>query len=146
MFESKAFDASLGNKFKDPMHFVVSALRYAYNGSTQMDTDIAVNWLSTQGEVPFGHQSPDGYPLTEGGWASSGQMSRHFEIARAIGAGRADKADVNTKQTPPELAGSLFVKTMLPYLSQNSLAALEHAKSPVEWNTFLLSSPEFNYR
>ncbi|HEX4481308.1 MAG TPA: DUF1800 domain-containing protein [Rudaea sp.] len=146
MFESKAFDASLGNKFKDPMHFVVSALRYSYNGATQMDTDVAVNWLGTQGEVPFGHQSPDGYPLTESGWASSGQMSRRFEIARAIGAGRADKVDVNTKQAPPELAGSLFVKTMLPYMSQNSLAALEKAKSPVEWNTYLLSSPEFNYR
>jgi uncharacterized protein (DUF1800 family) len=146
MFESKAFGASLGSKFKDPMHFVVSALRYAYDGSMQMDTDVAVNWLATQGELPFGHQSPDGYPLTEAGWASSGQMSRRFEIARAIGAGRADKVDVNTKQTPPELAGSLFVKTMLPYLSQNSLAALEKAKSPIEWNTFLLSSPEFNYR
>ena len=146
MFESKAFDASLGNKFKDPMHFVVSALRYAYNGSTQMDTDIAVNWLATQGEAPFGHQSPDGYPLTESGWASSGQMTRRFEIARAIGAGRADKVDAATKQTPPELAGSLFVKTMLPFMSQSSLAALEKAKSPVEWSTYLLSSPEFNYR
>ncbi len=145
MFESKAFEASLGNKFKDPMHFVVSALRYAYNGSSRMDTDIAVNWLGTQGEVPFGHQSPDGYPLTESGWASSGQMSRRFEIARAIGAGRADKVDANVKQTPPELAGSLFVKTMMPFMSQNSLAALEKAKSPVEWNTYLLSSPEFNY-
>ena len=146
MFESKSFDASLGNKFKDPMHFVVSALRYAYNGSTQMDTDVAVNWLNTQGELPFGHQSPDGYALGEGGWASSGQMSRRFEISRAIGAGRADKVDANTQQKPPELAGSLFVKTMLPYMSQGSLAALEKATSPIEWNTYLLSSPEFNYR
>jgi len=29
--------------------------------------------------------------------------------------------------------------------AQNSLAALEKATSPVEWNTYLLSSPEFNY-
>ncbi len=146
MFESKAFEASLGTKFKDPMHFVVSALRFTYDGATNADTDVAVNWLNTQGEVPFGHQSPDGYALTDAGWASSGQLSRRFEIARAIGAGRADKVDANTQQKTPELAGSLFVKTMLPFMSAHSLAALEKAKSPVEWNTFLLSSPEFNYR
>ena len=146
MFDSNAMQASLGTKFKDPMHFVVSALRFAYDGSTNMDADIAVNWLNTQSELPFGHQSPDGYALTEAGWASSGQMSKRFDIARAIGAGRADKVGVDTKQKPPELAGSLFVRTMMPFMSQNSLAALEKAKTPVEWNTFFLSSPEFNYR
>ena len=145
MFESKDFTASLGKKFKDPMHYVVSALRFAYDGSTDMDTDVAVNWLNTQGEVPFGHQSPDGYALTESGWASSGQLSRRFEIARAIGAGRADKIDANSKQTPPNLPEGLFARTMQPFLSPTSMAALDQAKSPVEWNTFLLSSPEFNY-
>lgn len=146
LFDSKEFTASLGTKFKDPMHYVVSALRFAYDGSTDMDTDVAVNWLNTQGEVPFGHQSPDGYALTESGWASSGQMSRRFEIARAIGAGRADKIDANSKQTPPNLPQGLFARTMQPFLSPTSMAALEQAKSPLEWNTFLLSSPEFNYR
>jgi uncharacterized protein (DUF1800 family) len=146
MFEAKAFEASLGNKFKDPMHYVVSALRFAYDGSPDVDTDVAVNWLNTQGELPFGHQSPDGYPLTEGGWASSGQLSRRFDIARAIGAGRADKVGADTKQQPPELAAGLFVRTLYPYLSHTSLAALEQAKTPLEWNTFLLASPEFNYR
>ena len=145
MLESKSFTASLGNKFKDPMHYVVSALRFAYDGSTDMDTDVAVNWLNTQGELPFGHQSPDGYALTESGWASSGQMSRRFEIARAIGAGRADKIDANSKQTPPNLPEGLFARTMQPYLSPTSMAALDKATSPIEWNTFLLSSPEFNY-
>jgi uncharacterized protein (DUF1800 family) len=146
MFESKAFDASLGKKFKDPMHYVVSALRFAYDGSTNVDTDVAVNWLNTQGELPFGHQSPDGYPLVESGWASSGQLTRRFDIARAIASGCADKVDADTKQRPPELAAGLFVRTLYPYLSPTSLAALEHAKTPVEWNTFLLASPEFNYR
>ena len=145
MFESKDFTASLGKKFKDPMHYVVSALRFAYDGSTDMDTDVAVNWLNSQGELLFGHQSPDGYALTESGWASSGQLSRRFEIARAIGAGRAGKVDANTKQTPPNLPEGLFARTMQPYLSPTSMAALDQAKSPVEWNTFLLSSPEFNY-
>ncbi len=39
-------------------------------------------------KLPFGRPTPDGYPLTELTWASSGQMSRRFEIARSIGVGQ----------------------------------------------------------
>jgi hypothetical protein len=34
---------------------------------------------------------------------------------------------------------------MEPYLAVNTRAALERANSPQEWNTFLLSSPDFSY-
>jgi len=37
--------------------------------------------MARTGELPFGRPTPDGYPLTELAWASSGQMSRRFEIA-----------------------------------------------------------------
>ena len=45
-----------------------------------------LGWLNGLGEMPFARPTPDGYPLTELNWASSRQMSRRFEIARAIGA------------------------------------------------------------
>ena len=41
MFESGEFDASLGSKFKDPMHYVVSAVRLAYDGKPI--SDLAAN-------------------------------------------------------------------------------------------------------
>ncbi len=87
LFKSREFAGSLGTKFKDPMHYVVATVRLAYDGKAIINTHPVVNWLNALGEPLFGRQTPDGYPLTESGWASSGQISRRFEIARTIGGG-----------------------------------------------------------
>ena len=87
MLLARELNAALGGKFKDPTRFVVSAVRFAYDGRAISNTRPLLNWLNGLGEAPFGHQTPDGYPLTELNWASSGQMSRRFEIARLIGSG-----------------------------------------------------------
>ena len=59
-----------------------------FRGPGKMDGSV-VNWLNGQNEALYGHLTPDGYALTETAWASSGQMSRRFEIARTIGNGNA---------------------------------------------------------
>ena len=71
------------------MQFVVSSLRLAYDGKTITNYHPAVGWLQQLGEPLYGRVTPDGYPLTEAAWTSSGQMVRRFEIARAIGSGNA---------------------------------------------------------
>jgi uncharacterized protein (DUF1800 family) len=152
MFESREFDASLGKKFKDPMHYVVSAVRLAYDGKPVANIRPVVNWLNSQSEALFGHLTPDGYSMTETAWASSGQMSRRFEIARAIGSGNAglfnnEDGGANPTVTGfPKLSSRLYFDGVEPYLSKTTLAALDQATSPQEWNAFLLASPEFNYR
>ena len=152
MFESREFEASLGKKYKDPMHYVVSAVRLAYDGKPIANIRPVVNWLSGQGEPLFGHLTPDGYAMTESAWASSGQMSRRFEIARAIGNGNAgmfnnEDGGANPPVTGfPKLSTRLYFDGVEPYLSKTTLAALDKAASPQEWNAFLLASPEFNYR
>ncbi|MBN8885611.1 MAG: DUF1800 domain-containing protein [Rudaea sp.] len=151
MFESDEFAASLGRKFKDPMHYVVSSVRLAYDGKTITNMHPIVTWLNNQGQSMFGHSTPDGYALTENAWASSGQMSRRFEIARIIGNGNAglfDAAD-GTKSADvgfPQLSSKLYYDGIQPYLSKTTLAALDKSASQQEWNAFLLSSPEFNTR
>src|SRR5579859_5538590 len=85
LFESKEFAASLGDTFKDPQHFVVSSVRLACDGGTVGDLKPMLGWLNGQNEALFGHASPDGYALTEAAWSGSGQLTRRFEIARAIG-------------------------------------------------------------
>jgi uncharacterized protein (DUF1800 family) len=150
MFLAREFDAALGGKFKDPQRFVVSAVRLAYDGRPIGNTRPLLNWLNGLGEAPYGHQSPDGYPQTELHWASSGQMSRRFEIARAIGSGNAalfERQDGGAPTTSgfPQLANRLYYAAMEPFLSAQTKDALNLANSQQEWNTFLLSSPEFNY-
>jgi uncharacterized protein (DUF1800 family) len=151
MFDSRELRGSLGGKFKDPMHFVISTLRLAYDGKPIQNTHPVVNWLNGLGEPMFGRQTPDGYPLTESGWASSGQMARRFEIARAIGGGNAglfEPEDGSTGNTTgfPQLSTRLYFSAVEPFLSSGTREALERASSQVEWNTFLLASPDLNYR
>jgi uncharacterized protein (DUF1800 family) len=151
LFQSREFAASLGAKFKDPMHFVISTVRLAYDGKPIVNTHPIVNWLNALGEPLFGRQTPDGYPLTESGWASSGQISRRFEIARAIGSGNGglfDPEDGTPATTTgfPQLSTRLYFTTVEPFLSANARVALDRAGSQLEWNTFLLASPDLNYR
>jgi len=147
---AREFDASLGAKFKDPMRFVVSSVRFAYDGRPISNVKPLVNWLNSLGEAPYGRQTPDGYPLTEISWASSGQLSRRFEIARAIGSGNAGLFDAEQGTTAsatgfPQLSNRLYFEAVEPFLLAKTRNALGQANSQQEWNTFLLSSPEFSY-
>ena len=150
MFLSREFDKGGGSKFKDPQRFVVSAVRFAYDGRPITNTRPLFRWMNDLGEAPYGHQTPDGYALTEAGWASSGQMSRRFEIARAIGAGNAGLFDAEgggtgTASGFPQLSNRLYYGSLEPLLSAQTKATLGEANSQQEWNMLLLSSPEFNY-
>jgi uncharacterized protein (DUF1800 family) len=150
LFMSREFDAALGAKFKDPTRYVVSAIRFAYDGRPISNTRPMLNWLNGLGEAPYGRQTPDGYPLTELGWASSGQISRRFEIARAIGAGNAGLFDAEEGAAAsaagfPQLSNRLYFEAVEPFLAARTKDALNRANSQQEWNTFLLSSPEFSY-
>ncbi len=150
MFLSHEFDAALGEKFKDPMRFVVSAVRFAYDGRPIGNTRPMFNWLNGLGEAPYGRQTPDGYPLTELNWASSGQLSRRFEIARSIGAGNAGLFDPEDGSAAiaagfPQLSNRLYFEAVEPFLVKRTKDALNRANSQQEWNTFLLSSPDFGY-
>jgi uncharacterized protein (DUF1800 family) len=150
MFLSREFNAALGGKFKDPMRFVVSAVRFAYDDRPIGNPRPMLNWLNSLGEGPYGRQTPDGYPLTELNWASPGQMSRRFEIARAIGAGNAglfDAPDGGAASAAgfPQLSNRLYFAAVEPLLATRTKDALNRANSQQEWNMLLLSSPDFGY-
>ncbi len=150
LFLTKEFTAAGGRKFKDPLRFVVSSVRFAYDGRPISNTHPIVNWLNSLGEASYGHQTPDGYPLTEVNWASSGQMSRRFEIARSIGAGNAGLFDPEDGSVAhgtgfPQLTNRLYYEAVEPFLAARTKEALGQANSQQEWNTFFLSSPDFAY-
>ena len=149
MFLAPELDASLGGKFKDPMRFVISSVRLAYDGRDISNARPMLNWLNGLGEIPFGRPTPDGYPLTELAWASSGQMSRRFEIARAIASGNAALFDSEDGAARgggfPQLSNRLYYEAIEPFLRPRTRDALTHAVSQQEWNTLLLASPDFNY-
>jgi len=150
MFMSKELTASYGHRFQDPTQFVVASMKLAYDNQPIANATPLVNWLNQMGEPLFGRITPDGWPLDSASWSGSGQMAKRFDVARIIGSGRNRLFDVGVdpqQHTPPPMQdSSLFRETLDPQLSTATRTALSNAASPLEWNTFLLSSPDFNYR
>lgn len=148
MFDAPEFDASLGRKFKDPVRYVVSAVRLAFDGKPVLNPQPMVNWLYRLGEAPYNRQTPDGYPLDEDAWASPGQMNLRFEIARGLGGGhgglfKAEGARPRERAAFPQLANALYYQSWAGALSATTRAVLDQAQSPQEWNALFLASPEF---
>jgi uncharacterized protein (DUF1800 family) len=150
MVHAPEFAASLkpGTKFKDPVHWVFSAVRLAYDDKVILNTSPVQNWLNRLGEGLFNHETPDGYSMNSASWDGPGQMTLRFEIARQIGSGSAGlfKPDVpNAVEKPafPLIQNALYFNGLRQTLGPATLTALDQAVSPQDWNTLFLSSPEF---
>jgi uncharacterized protein (DUF1800 family) len=150
MVHAPEFTASLkpGSKFKDPVQYVLSAVRLAYDDKVILNTLPVQSWLNRLGEGLFNHETPDGYALASASWNGPGQMMVRFEIARQIGSGSSGlfKPDIpNAVDQPafPLIQNSLYFNGLRQTLGSTTLAALDQAISPQDWNTLFLSSPEF---
>lgn len=148
LFASPEFNASLGHKLKDPLQFLVSAMRTAYGDRIILNTTPVLYWLKRLGEPLYEHQAPDGYPITQAAWSGSGDLASRFEIARIIASGRAPLFDSPGSTTPanaqvPAISTERFVRGITPTLSPSTDQVLAQAGSPADWNMLYLSSPEF---
>jgi uncharacterized protein (DUF1800 family) len=160
MFASSEFwrDDYLGKKFKDPVQYVFSAVRLAYDGRMIVNYKPVQNWLHALGEPLYGHQAPDGYGLRQKDWASAAQMTKRFEIARHIanaGPKLFGPSDTDESESPPTspagdmqpaIAQSRVFVRMQPLLSEQTSQTLAQAKDNREWSALFLSAPEFMYR
>lgn len=153
MLMSPEFAASLGHQFKDPMHYVLSSLRLAYGDTVILNTTPVLNWLNQMGQQLGGRATPDGYALQESAWASSGQLSTRFDIAKIIASDnpnlfRKEGEDASIKPQSaasiphPALATSSFVKAWAARYSSSTQQALNQASNPQEWNALFLAAPE----
>jgi uncharacterized protein (DUF1800 family) len=148
LFHSPEFSAAQGTRFKDPVRYVLSAVRLAYDDKVIINTGPIQNWFNRLAEGLYNHQTPDGYAMVSSAWDSSGQMMTRFEIARQIGSsssGLFKPPGPNAVEEPafPLLQNGLYFEAMQSGLSEKTRAALDKATSPQDWNTLFLSSPEF---
>src|SRR2546430_2331963 len=151
LFASAEFSASLGTKFKDPVHYVVSAVRLAYDDKAILNAGPMINWLGRMGEPLYARPTPDGFALTRTEWASAGQMATRFEIARTLGYGaaglfRAEGPQPAERPAFPQFANALYYESMQKTLAEPTRQALDSGTSPQGWNMLLLASPEFMNR
>lgn len=151
LFKSDKFRASLGKKIKDPLHYTISAVRLAYDDHPIVNTGPLQSWIGRLGQSLYSRETPDGYPLEDTAWSGPGQLTGMFEVARQIGsnsAGLFKPASAGAEEQPafPQLQNALFFASTKARLSPQTKSALAQARSPAEWNTLFLSSPEFMHR
>jgi uncharacterized protein (DUF1800 family) len=154
LFTSPEFDASLGKHFKDPWEYVVSATRLAYDGDVVVNAAPLTNALRQLGETPFGHETPEGYSLAESSWASPGQLTTRFDIAKGLvggnGNGNATFFRIDGWATPQRLPkarveSAAWLRTQAPRESEGTRQALAAtlATHPADWAWAAIASPEF---
>ncbi len=149
--EFTASAAAATAKFKDPMHFVVSAVRAAYGDRVVLNTQPMQSWLNRMGQGLYNRQTPDGYPDTMAAWTGSGQLAVRLDIARTIASSNAglfkgeDPAQQPEQPAFPQLARPLYWQLLRAQLAPATRLALDNAATPQDWNTLYLSSPEFMY-
>jgi uncharacterized protein (DUF1800 family) len=150
MIAAPGFEGSFGAAFKDPVHYVVSAVRYTYGDRVILNAQPMLGWLNRLGEGLYNHETPDGYDMRSAAWSGPGQMAARFDIARQIGGGAAGlfRAPGATTDQPafPQLQNALYFSKVQGMLAQPTRDTLAKATSPQEWNALFLSSPEFMHR
>ena len=175
LFDSAEFNQSLGKKFKDPMHYAVSAVRALYGNQVIANPLPLIAWLNRMGEPLYGHETPDGYSLTSAAWSGPGEMTTRFEVAQQIGAGAANlfkpidpqmlanlranfqknpdagmqmimQPDANDGAPAPALQETAYYAALTPSLSAGTKNAVAQGNSAADRNALLLSSPEFMRR
>jgi uncharacterized protein (DUF1800 family) len=144
---SAEFESGLGTGFKSPQRYVAASIRLAYEDRVVLNMQPALNWLNRMQHAPFGHATPEGYPLRADAWTGPGQFATRFEIARQLGFGsaglfRVEGAKDDTVPAFPQLATAFYYRAVEPLLDAPTREALAQARSPQEWSLLLLASPE----
>ena len=154
LLTSPEYDASLGRHFKDPWEYVVSATRLAYDGNIVVNPQPLLNALRQLSEPPFGRETPDGFPMVEAAWASPGQMTARFDVAKSLvggngnGNGNLFKVDGLTPPAPlpkARVESAAWLRTQAPRESEATRQALFETLQahPGDWAWAAIVSPEF---
>ncbi len=151
LLRAPEFTAPANARFKDPVHYAVSAVRACYGERVVLNTAPIQGWLNRMGEGLYNRQTPDGYPEGAAAWTGSGQMAVRLDIARALAGGsaglfRSDDAMAPREQPAfPQLMRPIYWQSVRPQLAPATREALDASASPQDWNTLYLSAPEFMY-
>ena len=154
LLTSPEYDASLGQHFKDPWEYVVSATRLAYDGNVVVNPGPMLNAIRQLGEPPFGRETPDGWSLHEAAWASPGQMTARFDVAKNLvggnGNGNGGLFRVDGLAPPAPLPkarveSAAWLRTQAPRESEATRQALFETLQahPGDWAWVAVVSPEF---
>jgi uncharacterized protein (DUF1800 family) len=161
LFASPEFSeaARAGAKFKDPVQYVYSSVRLLYAGEVLKNCRPLAAALAQLGEPVYAHPTPEGYGMRSRDWASSDQLAKRFQLARALVGARArlfvtaeaidagvDPAELKRVREAHPIARERIEPLVAPLLSANTRESLARAPDEQAWAALVLASPEFMYR
>ena len=151
LFYSDEFKNAKPQKIKDPMRYIVSAVRLNADTTVLVNSRPMIAWLQQLGEPLFGRTTPDGYPLTSDQWSGSGQLSARFEMAKALSSNgwrlfRQEGQSRNDTGVTPTMNAAFFNDVIDRGLSEATRQVLSQAGNVQERTMLFLSSPEFMQR
>ena len=140
LFGTDEFRSTRGNKFKEPLHFLASALR-----GTDAETDAArplVNYLARMGHMPFEYPAPDGYPAHAEPWMST--LLWRWNFAAKLAQGRINGTKIQRERLAKRAGdlAKLAAHLLGRQPSDDELAAAKASKNPIG---LLLASPSFQW-
>jgi uncharacterized protein (DUF1800 family) len=141
MFNAPGYCDAQARGIKDPVDYVLSAVRAVVPKQAVINPTPVVTWIERLGERLYGRQTPDGYPLDGQSWIYPGQMATRFEIARLISH---DKGNL-LLSNGVDMEGDTSVSPAIT-LSARTLDLVNAAQTPEKRNMLILSSPEFMRR
>ena len=153
LFKSPEFwqPAAIGDKFKTPYEYVVSAIRAT--GQPVSDGVLVGDQVTAEGERLYGKMTPDGYKNAATAWLSPDAMTERIIFANKLASGRLPLArpfDASGHDPQHDYHGEpvdeATVKASLDGIfSQHTLDTVARAKGPLR-AALLLASPEFMMR
>ncbi|MBU6165183.1 MAG: DUF1800 family protein [Alphaproteobacteria bacterium] len=155
LFARPEFAASLGTLYKDPNHYLLSAVRLMYFDRPISNPGELALLLRRLGQPRMERVTPDGWPLEAANWNASGQLDDRFKLAEALGRGgerlyagldRGLIARARAELQLTDLADVRVRSGIHARLAPATAAAIDAAGSRRERNMLFLSSPEFMRR
>ena len=106
IFQSDAFWASAGQKFRRPFELLAGALRVLNIQIGAGNRTRAARFLRLQleqmGQPLFGWHAPNGYPDVAGAWLSTGGLLARWNLMQALVAARRDGSGVDLEALLPD--------------------------------------------
>lgn len=146
MADDPLFVSSLNKSFKDPVHYVVSAVRFAYGDQPLVNTQPLIGWIRLMGQGLYDRRTPDGYDMHARAWMGPGQISMRLKIAQRLSRASSDLLMGTPHDTGANIQAIVQKSRLEAGLSASTKAGLAQASNAEEWGALFLSSPEFMHR
>ncbi len=105
LFASDAFKSSVGQKFKRPLEFFLSALRLTGTTFNQRPKQLQ-DHLRLLGQVPFTWQPPNGFPDAAGFWATTSGLLERWNFGLLLTSGQIDGARLDMQSLTKDAASA----------------------------------------